>query len=393
MNNLSVKFKFLYAIVIFLASNVANSCVMVDIEEFPGNKMKIVTCHTQHQALLHYEVSERGTGLNRQYVFQQLFSKAYNFNDNELKYTIEHKQDGSLSIQKPVGLVEAVSKESYMVLCSKAIQSNVGVTGYNAGLKKYYWATVPIVEKTPDQISQIIKGMQNKRPSEAPFVLTIPAVADIKTLASMSDDDKGVLGEMLTRNTLFSFGYNCLPSIYKSNNGLDGIFVSFSNMFMFLTQSKAGNSHPLAPTLVKNELNEPHVHKRLLLMKSAVKPEIVQSFNVVADFLKNRPASIYKLGHSLFYCGFADIYIEKLNIQAFPKEGFAFFNAAPEEKVKAVSTTLKSLAENPMDQLGLALASINLAGSPKKDTMTAVMAKIELSAEQRAAILRIMDAE
>jgi hypothetical protein len=220
------------------------------------------------------------------------------------------------------------------------------------------WSSYSIEEKSPQDIKSFLPFspiyLKKDRPSLPILRHYNPLRAE--TLESLSSDDKGKLGELVTTMTFLSFGYEQLPSKYKGNCGLDGIFKSLSNNYLFLTQSKQKNKSQTAENVVQHELNEPKISSTLLEME--MYPESVYAASVLREFLAAKPNCVYKFGHRVADTGKIQYYLAPLTIGEFPKSNVKLTGALETQKIKAVQDTLVAFENTPEKQLELALKAL-----------------------------------
>jgi hypothetical protein len=397
MHIYKIKFHTLYVLAIFLLSiGSAKTSIVFDIDKHRDGDREIVAFHTGKQMLVHHEVMTHKKNVDVTFELRNLFSVECSSSkaskDAELSYELVSSPDGSLTINGKV--TDLVSVDHYIILSNWEITRNVpGSHGYSKFLKKWFWSSKPIVEKTPAQIKKMITGMKDKQKNDADLYLTRDDSNRLITLESLSDKAKGVLGELLTGLTLFSFGYEQLPSIYKSNNGLDGVFRSLSGAYLLLTQSKAGNSNPMAKTVIANELSEHHVYDRMQLMKTKGSIAVKATYQVILDFLQDRPEHIYKMAQCLFTCGFADLRIMPVEFQKFPKNGIKLYNAPRTIKVEDVQATVTAYEPDAKKQVDLLLDCPSIAALSTEELMLLIMKKRDVEGGTQKAVLKILAGE
>jgi hypothetical protein len=398
MNSLKFKFQLFAALALALFLSPINSSycsIVIDIEMTPSPKgehyLCVVAFDTKRQTLLHHET------LAPAEFERPLASFASGFNqsapqDAELSHNFSFKQDVTFWMHASGVMGQAqVSKESYIILCPAQIMSGTAVVSvYNQFLNKHVWYSRPIQPKTPEEMSQLIQGTGDKHGSEGDFFLMRHDTRNMHALSSLTNGKKGNFGEQITRMTMFSYGYDFFPSIYSGNQGLDGIFLSICRQYMVLSQSKVGNSNPMAGTVIKNELNEPHINERLKLMLIYGAPAVKASRLLVLKHIKERPYQIYKLAQTLFDCGHADLMIQDFEPLKFPMENIQLFGLTDADKMTVVKRNLDAIEENPLKQMEFAIASIDLSGSPKKAVLRAFINKMGFDQNTQMAMLNLL---
>ncbi len=391
-------FKAILALFI-LGTTTANTSVVVEIGTIRTSAnqdaFRVVAFDTKRQKLLHYETLPLVPFTRPLKSFLSAY-EAEGRNDREMNYYLSMAQNGVLSVAA-AGVVaqNSVSKDRYIIMSSGPIQTYVDpAPAVNQSLGRHYWASHAIEEKTPVEMSHLIKGLKNKHPNDPVFVLDRHDTDEIHYLTSLTNGDKGNFGELITRMTMFSYGYNILPSIYSGNQGLDVIAVSFSGLYLALCQSKVGNANSMAQTVIKNELSEPHISERLKLMDVHGTQGVKASRMTVLQFIQDRPNSIYKLAQCLFNCGLADLQISAFEAAKFPREsGVKIYGAPAAVKLEAVRSTLGTFEPLPMDQFALALNAIPLDGSHKRQALSLLMAKFGIDAQTQASMLAHLPVE
>ncbi len=382
MNYLKIKSCILAILTInVLAITISHSSLTIDIDFAKTTAgidcIRVSAFDTKRQSLVHHETLPLVT-FDRPL---KSFLSTYVFSgqqDKEMNYQINFDQAGLVTIRAGGQIAQnPISHESYIITSVARIQPiGLGVSAYDEHLNKHYWVSRNIEPKTPLEMKATIKGLPDKRSKNPEFMLLRHDNRNLHYLSSLSSTGKGHFGEWITKITLFSYGYHFLPSIYSGNQGLDGIFLSFCNSYLFFSQSKLGNANNMALTVIENELDESKIRKRLNRMEQYGDENVKLTRQIVLEFIKLWPHNMYKLAQCTFNCGLADLRIMPVDVLAFPREGLSIFGAAEEIKVSAVKSTLQAFAENSVEQFKLALQSVDLDDSPKKQSMRLLMTKL-----------------
>jgi len=382
MNYLKIKSSILVIITInIFAITTSHSSLTMDIDFTKTTAgidcIRVSAFDTKRQALVHYETLPL-VNFDRplkSFLSNYVFSGQQ---DQEMNYQISLDQDGLVSIRAGGQIAQnPISHESYIITSVARIQPiGLGVSAYDEHLKKHFWVSRPIAPKTPMEMSALIKGMPNKCNKNPEFMLLRHDSRNPHSLSTLSSTGKGHFGEWITKITLFSYGYHFLPSIYSGNQGLDGIFLSFCHSYLFFSQSKLGNANNMALTVIENELDESKIRKRLNRMEQYGDEYVKLSRQIVLEFIKLWPHNMYKLAQCTFNCGLADLRIMPVDVLAFPRDGLTIYGASEEIKISAVKSTLQAFAPNSEEQFKLALQSVDLGGSPKKQSMRLLMTKL-----------------
>jgi hypothetical protein len=393
MKILKNRLNFLTCIIVFLSTvGVTKSSIVVDFRgyvEAGQQRLQVVSFNTKKQMLLHHETMPLAAFdrplsgfLSQHYPAAPL--------DPELGYRVSLNAAGRFEIQRVGAVIPgAVSREAYTILSSAQIHTNgVGITALSASLDKYYWNSRDLVQMNPAEISALVPAVQKEAAGD--FAIIHPTLVQLRQLHK---DDKGKLGELLTRITMFSFGYDSLPSLYESNHGLDGIFRRFDGLYMIITQSKGGDTNDRAPTVMVKELNEKHIFVRIGRMEGCNRPLVVASAAIVRQFLQDRSENVYKMAHCLLDKGKAQLLLQKLSYQDLIPGDVKLYNAPEAEKASVVQTALAMFEADPAEQLRLSLSALNISDIPRADAMEVFLQAMGFDADQREPYLDMLAEE
>lgn len=379
----------------FILFSTAHASIILDILPPTAARMfyRVVAFDANRQALLHYETLppepfKRSLGS---------FLKHYNpgkVRDRELDYILSCDEHSVLTLaadkQSPQG---QPSKRRYMVMSAAAFATrNLERAKSSQCLRKNWWASSPIVEKTPMQLMDGIKGLKDKRTRLPDFELLLHDQKDKKhELYELSNGHKGSFGELVTQMTLFSYGYDYLPSIYSGNCGLDGIFLSFSREYLVLTQSKMGNTNNMASVVIQKELAEEQIAQRLALMGVYGSEEVKESQQLAYKFIEESPDKVYKLAQCVYNCGLADLVIKPFDVSKYPKTGTPLYGATQEDKVAGVQTTLATFEPDRIGQLQLALKALDIKNAfPRHQVVRAFLTALGVPEDEQRAFVEIL---
>lgn len=384
---ISNKIKIFSAFFIFLI-NSCSSSIVLDFSTVEAN-LRIVGFNTKAQQLVHFEQMTPQNVTRPLYLFLTQFYQEPAI-DIELSYSIQYTTRGIVRVNPTDPALRNIlhPKEHYIIMSDSPIESTVGgVVNYIANLKKWVWLSSAIQERSPTQIKQIVPPITKEGSGDFAIAHTDPNTNLLKLLKK---DEKWLLGEMLTRITMYSFGYNVQTSLYEGNHGLDGIFTGFNNGFIIITQSKMGNSNPRAPTVMKDELNEPHICTRLGLMRQKNNAELLASANLITDKLEVQPGNVFKMAHCILDKGKGQVALEVFNIEKAPRDMLKLYGSPEETKTKTIADDLVMFSADPRDRFKLALKAAN-RGISQADAMSLLLESMGLPAERHVEYLRLIE--
>lgn len=343
-----IKYFFLILIVLILPVTELCAFLVVDFQDLPNGKRRVIALNSETQKLRLYQ---------------------------EVRTNWEDRMNGYVITLKSSGRVKIREREDYskkrkpMIIRSEhKISVHKECKGWKyENLDPFnVWASKKIKEIGPEEIAEILPIPKKKESLGAEFPIFREGHKSVRTLASLSDTDKGVLGELVTTLTMLSFGYTQHASKYEHDHGLDGVFENWSQEYLVLTQSKQGKYAPAAKTIMKNELNEKNIWEKIQKMESQ-DSELQQTAELIRKYIEKRPDSVYKFACRLMNKGSAQCLVNCLNIHEIPKEGLRLYNVSSKQKRKALQKTLETFEKTPENQLALALKSISLDSIPVED--------------------------
>lgn len=354
IRKLKVLYFFLF---LFFINNPLKGIIAVDFGELPGNITRVVTYNIADQRLLSYEEIDS----------DRPWTKPIG------SYALSYKKiRGNKRHQVSVDSVRLRNNQKLAPLFVRStgqIVSYISGEFYNYSDNTTVWFSRSIEEKDPQEIERELSPPPSRLHVGASLPIT--CLGALRTLATFSDDDKGILGELITTLTFLSFGYTEHPSKYEYNHGLDGIFESWSGNHLFLTQSKQIGTSRTAKNVVKHELNEPKIWETLINMEKY--PSTQPSAILLRRFLDTKPYNIYKFGHRVANDGQIQYYMTPLEIDKFPKLGIKLTGASQERKIKAIQDTLTTYEKTPEKQLELAVRATFAQGFSRQQITEMVM--------------------
>lgn len=230
-----------------------------------------------------------------------------------------------------------------------------------------------IKEKTPEEIGTILPRPNMKESRGVGFLISRPQDKGVKTLETLNIHDKGSLGELATTLTMLSFGYTQHPSKYGGDNGLDGIFESWSKQYLWLTQAKQETKQRTALNIMENFLNENKIWDTLQEMKRLGDAEVKTAATLIESYIQDKSQNTYKLAYRMMDKGMAQCQICSLNIQGFFRKGPKLFNAPLKDKTKVLQCIMSRLEATPEKQLALALNALALSSITREEALSLVM--------------------
>jgi len=345
---------------VFLISSNLKGATIVDFEELSALHTRVITYSVSMQNLLSYdEIDPTKPWAMKVGPYNIVYSVGY---------------------QVTISLDPAAAYPSLLVRSKGTITAPGGYTyGYNSvpgGGFRYasalpfafsVWSSQQIISRDPETIiKEFLPPPPSKVPGGSLPINRFYHSDRVETLATLDNNDKGLLGEQVTMLTFLAFGYVQHPSKYEGIHGLDGIFESFSGEYLFLTQSKQKGKSQSA----KHELNEPKIAETLTLME---KYEYTRATAArVRDFLNspflnppqgilNPPppsARVYKFAHRVADAGKIQHYIAPLDLDQFPKGSIKLIGALQGQKVLDIQKTLATYEDVPEKQLELVMIAM-----------------------------------
>lgn len=340
---------FLLLVNFFLLFSPANGFIAVDCEEISEGKTRVVAIDISEQKLL-------------------LYKEARQISDEPLNgYLLSLTSLGSVSIQKQKsGDIKPI-----------IIRSKGSVSGYEGwqyttlGSHKIYSSEI-ITPKSPQEITAILPEPKVREPAGESFVISKKGDKHVSTLATLSNENKGHLGELAATLTMLSFGYSQHLSKYGGDNGFDGVFQSWNQEYLWLTESKQECKQRTAENIMKHFLNENKIWDTIKQMTNAGSYEVKQTANLIKTYLSERSQFIYKLAYRLMDKGNAQCKVDQLKLAELPPEAIKQLNIPLSDKIRLFQTVLKGFEEAPEKQFNLALNAISLTSIPKEQVLNLV---------------------
>ncbi len=328
---------FIFLALFLFIVNSLKGTIAIDFDELNENVTKVVTYNVGTQELISYD---------------EISSNA-SWSKNVPSYCLTYKK-GSPLIVSP-------TQQGDLLPLLVRFKGNLEVSmgGHTSNDSEYkIWSSHLIQEKDPQEIKKSLPEPLKKVSSEASLPIT-RLRPGTHTLATLSGEDKGNLGELVTTLTFLSFGYRQLPSKYEHNHGIDGIFQSLSGKYIFLTQSKRKSKPQTAENVVEHELNEPKIDGTIMEMEGYAQTR--NTAELLKNFLDLTPHNVYKFGHRVTDSGKIQYHISPLEIVKFPKTRLKLTGATEAQKVKAIRNELDTYENTNEKQLDLLLkAAIGL---------------------------------
>lgn len=330
-------FLFIYIVALFPSEGI----IVIDFEDISSGKTRIIALNTETQQLLLYkevngtsadEIEGHKVNLSSERVYVQLFTDS-----DELM----------------------IVRSKFEIVCPEGYD-------YDDMVDDFLWASKEIKVKSPKKIQSILPKPKKRETQDHGFPISIEGAKGVKTLESLSKDDKGNLGELCATLTMLSFGYIQHPSKYGGDNGFDGVFESCTNNYLWLTQSKQEKKQRTAANIMDRSLNEGKIFEVISEMKKKGEKEVQQTAFLISTYLEEKPEAVYKMAYRMMDKGSAQCQTESVSMHELLKHG-KFIGAPEKEKRKAVRRSLQHCEENPQNQFVLALNTISLASISKEE--------------------------
>jgi hypothetical protein len=136
-----------------------------------------------------------------------------------------------------------------------------------------------------------------------------------KSLASLSEAQRGVIGEILTELTLLAYGYVQLDSKYEGNHGLDGIFVRANpQITCFITESKCREESCKAKAIFEKCLSGATIRKTVTKGKGKEMESSAEAYATLEKLLKGDNRT-YRFAHRILASGLTQGYSRILEIE------------------------------------------------------------------------------
>lgn len=335
--------------------------IVVDFEDLSDEKTRIVALNTKTQQLLLYKEAS------------QILEEHLN------GYILNLTSPGNASIKKNV--LPFLSDP--MIIRSKSFIS--GCEGwYNRSFTPYnVYSSELITIKSPQEIEAILPKFKKKEDVGADFSITREGRKGVQTLGTLSNASKGSLGELATTLTMLSFGYSQHPAKYGGDNGLDGVFESWSKEYIWLTQTKQEKKQRTAGNIMEKFLNEGKIWETIQDMERIGRPEVKQTAVLIRQYFQEKPQSVYKLSYRMMDKGIAQCQVKPLNIKEFPRKGPKLYKAPLKDKIQSVQSVLGGFEENPDNQLMLVLNAIPLTSMSKEQALSLLTQAFDAQATQQ----------
>jgi len=175
-----------------------------------------------------------------------------------------------------------------------------------------------------------------------------------------NNTERGYLGEMATKYTMKSFGYECRSSQDQSRHGFDGVFVgSFDQPILLLTESKCREELNSAKDYCAKDLSERMIHQKLQKTKQ------INTQKIITKFIDKHPQQIYKLAHRILPTGASQWHMEQFNKETYLYNLLPMLSpeAPNEDKILILRSVQQTLYRTPQEFLK---ACFGVSGLTKK---------------------------
>ncbi len=339
--NRNIRTLFIFLFIYIFSLFPSQGIIVIDFEDITSGKTRIIALNTETQQLLLYkevngtsadEIEGHKVNLSSEKVYVQLFTDSHEL---------------------------MIVRSRFEIVCPEGYD-------YDHMVDDFLWASEEIKVKSPKKIQSILPKPKKREAQDHGFPISIEGAKGVKTLESLSKDDKGNLGELCATLTMLSFGYIQHPSKYGGDNGFDGVFESCTNNYLWLTQSKQEKKQRTAANIMDRSLNEGKIFEVISEMRKKGEQEVQQTAALISEYLEEKPEAVYKMTYRMMDKGFAQCQTEPVSMHELLKHG-KFIGAPEKEKRKAVRRSLQHCEESPQSQFVLALNTISLASISKEE--------------------------
>lgn len=379
--------------VLFLTICSVHGSIILDFTGAVGRtSLRMVAFDSQRQALLHYETLPTKPFKRPLWSFMSS-SRPQKNSDPELSYVLFYDGNDRLTIAPPKQAVHrGRTGQQYLVLANCSLQTqNLDGVQKSDSLGKSFWTSRPIKECSPADLMRKWAPREDRGMDLPCIKAKLHEAGGDRPISELTCVEKGHLGELITRLTMFSFGYDFFPSQYLSNQGMDAMFLSFAKDYLLFSQSKFGSSAQMATTVIQNELSEKSISKRLALMGVCGSAAVKESQVLAYQFIENWPGELYKMAQCVYNCGLADLVIKPFDEEQYRALGPHLYSAKPEEKVAGVRSILRCYEPTEIGQLELALSAIRLDKIPRHQLLASLLKAGGVPEDQISSVIHIMD--
>ncbi|AIK96560.1 hypothetical protein [Candidatus Odyssella acanthamoebae] len=189
------------------------------------------------------------------------------------------------------------------------------------------------------------------------------------TLDNISSDERenkverGIIGELATRMTLFCCGfYEKIPSQDKCNQGIDGVYFQQDGKegeveALFLTESKCQNASRSPLKIMTTQLTEKILYENIGRLDPVYKERVL-------NFIESFPKKVYKGTHRILKSGKSQWLVQPLDTKAFKAQGLGVFS--PEKEKKVFIANIASKFNSPEELLRVVFEYYELESEEEK---------------------------